>query len=261
MTARVTRLSTTAVKGMRLASVDSLLLEAGGVAADRRFYVIDARDRMVNGKQLGCLTAVVPDYDPEHGRLTLRFPDRSVVTGLVEPGPLVQTSFFSQSLRAMLVTGPWAAALSQFAGRPLRLVEAGPRRPGVDRGKDGAVTLISRASLQRFAQEAGKTDVDARRFRMLIEIDGVAAHAEDDWVGCELRAGEARLRLRGHVGRCLVTSRDPDSGEVDLPTLDVLGSYRHGQDTTEPLAFGIYGSVTEPGRISVGDPVEPLVAT
>ena len=261
MSARVTRLSTTPVKGLRLAAVDSLQLDEAGVADDRRFYVIDDRDRMVNAKQIGALTAVVADYEPEHHRLTLRFPDRGVVTGLVEPGPLVETSFFSQRLRAMLVPGPWAAALSEFAGRPLRLVEAGPRRPGIDRGAEGAVSLISRASLARFARQAGEDEVDARRFRMLIEIDGVDAHAEDGWVGRELRAGEALLRMRGHVGRCLVTSRHPDSGEVDLPTLDVLGSYRRAADTTEPLAFGVYGSVTEPGRVSVGDPVEPLAAT
>jgi uncharacterized protein YcbX len=90
---------------------------------------------------------------------------------------------------------------------------------------------------------------------MLIEIDGVPAHAEDSWVGRELRIGGASLRFEGHVGRCLVTCRDPDSGEVTLPTLDLLRSYRGELDTTEPLAFGIYGRVLQGGVIRVGDPV------
>ena len=58
-----------------------------------------------------------------------------------------------------------------------------------------------------------------------------------------------------HVGRCLITSRDPDTGEIDLPTLDILRDYRSGLDTTEPLPFGIHGEVIEPGRIRIGDPV------
>jgi uncharacterized protein YcbX len=57
------------------------------------------------------------------------------------------------------------------------------------------------------------------------------------------------------VKGCLVTSRHPDSGEMDLPTLDLLGSYRSDAGTTEPLAFGIHGEVVEPGAVRVGDPV------
>jgi uncharacterized protein len=117
------------------------------------------------------------------------------------------------------------------------------------------VSLISRASIARLAEVAGEPDVDPRRFRMLIEIDGVPAHAEDRWVGRIVQIGGAAVRFNGHVGRCLITSRDPESGEIDLPTLDILGSYRRDEDTTEPLPFGIYGEVRREGTISVGDPV------
>ncbi len=90
---------------------------------------------------------------------------------------------------------------------------------------------------------------------MLIEIDGVPAHDEDGWVGQRARVGGASVRWIGHVGRCLTTSRDPDTGTIDLPTLDMLGGYRGQSKTTEPLPFGIYGEVIEPGDIRVGDPV------
>ena len=66
------------------------------------------------------------------------------------------------------------------------------------------------------------------------------------------------MRFGGHVGRCLVTSRDPETGEVDLPTLDLLGAYRRDLDTTEPLPFGIYGEVLVPGVVRVGDAVAEL---
>jgi uncharacterized protein YcbX len=157
-----------------------------------------------------------------------------------------------------MVEGPWSEALTEACGQPLRLVEADGDGGGVDRGAAGAVSLISRASLARLASEGGRESVDPRRFRMLVEIDGVDAHAEDGWVGSLVRIGEALVGFDGHVGRCLITSRDPDTGEVDLPTLDILSSYRTGLGTTEPLPFGIWGRVVSPGTVRVGDEVTPL---
>lgn len=37
--------------------------------------------------------------------------------------------------------------------------------------------------------------------------------------------------------------------------LDLLRSYRGDLDTTEPLAFGVYGEVLEGGTVAVGDAV------
>jgi uncharacterized protein YcbX len=147
--------------------------------------------------------------------------------------------------------------LSEVAGRPLRLVEPNSPGAGVDRGAAGSVSLISRASLARLAEVGDVESLDSRRFRMLIEIDGVGAHAEDRWVGSgvRVRIGGAVVAFTGHVGRCLITSRDPDTGQVDMPTLDILASYRDGSETTEPLPFGIYGAVLEPGAVRVGDSV------
>ena len=57
----VTALAITAVKGTNLRSVDRIRLDRDGVRENRRFYLIDARDRLVNGKVLGELTAIVAD--------------------------------------------------------------------------------------------------------------------------------------------------------------------------------------------------------
>ncbi len=251
-------LAVTPVKGLRLLARDALTLELAGVAENRRFYLIDERANMVNGKQLGALSSVVPDYDHASGTLSLAFPDGRAVSGHVELGPAIPTRFFSRPAAARPVLGPWSEALSAHAGRPLRLVAPDGGWIGVDRGRAGAVTLVSRASLARLGREAGGAEIDARRFRMLIELDGPDAHAEDAWVERRLGVGEAVIGVRGHVGRCLVTTRDPDSGEVDLPVLDLLRSYRGEVATSEPLAFGVYGEVLEPGRVRRGDPVELL---
>jgi uncharacterized protein len=247
----VTALSITPVKGTRLRRVDAVELTKRGARGDRRFYVIDERDRMVNGKIVGELQTVVADV--RDGSLSLTFPDGRIVSGEIAPGAPVTTRFFSRPREAHLLEGPFSEALSEHAGRALRLVE--PPGGAVDRGKAGGASLISQASLARLAEGAGQDAIDARRFRMLVEVDGLEAHAEDAWVGQRVQIGDATVRFHGHVGRCLITSRDPETGVVDLPTLDVLGDYRAGLDTTEPLPFGIYGEVVAEGLVRVGDRV------
>ncbi len=181
MSVTITALHTAAIKGTRLRSVDEVVLDERGAANDRRFFVIDERDRMRNGKQIGSLQAVVAV--PEDGRLRLEFPDGSEVDGQVELGDSLTAQFFSHHVVGRLVLGPWSEALSDFCGQALRLLETGS---AVDRGAKGPVSLVSQASLQRLADEADTDGIDARRFRMLIEVDGVAPHAEDRWLGQRL---------------------------------------------------------------------------
>jgi uncharacterized protein YcbX len=247
----VTALSVAAVKGTRLRTVEAIELGRTGAAGDRRFFVIDERDRMVNSKMLGSLQTVVADV--EDGSLRLLFPDGAEVAAPVAVGEPVTTRFYSRPLDARLVTGPFSSALSEFVGKNVRLVE--PGAGAIDRGRAGGASLISRGSLAALASAAGEQAVDPRRFRMLIEVDGPDAHAEDRWVGRAVRIGDATVRFRGHVGRCLITSREPESGDIDLPTLDIIGDYRAGVETTEPLPFGIYGEVMAEGTVRVGDPV------
>lgn len=250
--ATVTRLAVTAVKGTRLVTVESIELGAQGARGNRQFFVIDARGRLVNAKLLGGLQTIVASFDPASRELALEFPDGDRAAGVVDGGESVTARFFRGERTGQVVRGPWADALSEHLGQPLRLVEAGG---SVDRGARGAVSLISTGSLARLAAEAGTEQVDARRFRMLIEIDGVGPHEEDAWVGRRVRVGQAVVSFEGHVGRCLITSRDPETGVVDLPTLDLLRDYRRDLDTTEPLPFGIYGRVLEAAVVRVGDPV------
>lgn len=235
-----------------------MTLERGGIRGDRRFYLVDERGRMINGKHVGALNTVAADLDEDEQRLTLTFPGGDTLGAAIELGPCVQTTFFSRPRAAVLLLGPLSAALSEHAGQTLRLVAAADGSSAIDRGDDGAVSLVSSASMRSLAAAAGEQDIDARRFRMSIEVTGTAPHEEDAWIGRELVLGAARVRLAGHVGRCIVTSRHPESGVVDLPTLEILRDYRAGVATTEPLAFGVHGPVLRGGSVRVGDRVELL---
>jgi hypothetical protein len=253
----VSWLSVAPVKGLALAAADELRLEPFGVLENRRFHVLDERGRFVNGltKLERSLVEVKAAWDPADDVLTLTFPDGETVQGEVHESERLDTIFNRRSEPGRIVNGPWARALSEFAGRPLRLART--ERPGgaVDRS-NGAVSLVSDASVDELARQANVDAVDARRFRMLIGLAGCSPHEEDEWVGRRVRIGEALVRVREQVARCAITTQDPDTGQSDLDTLRVIKRYR-GVRGRKYLDFGVYGDVLEPGRVRLGDNVEP----
>jgi hypothetical protein len=254
--ASVTRISIAPVKGLALMHPDEVQLDLSGVLANRRFYIIDDAGRRYGQLRNGRLVQVKPDYDPQREHLTLTFPDGSTIAATVELGKEVTTDFYGRPVTGRVVVGPWGEALSRWFDRPLRFVQP---RPGeaVDRRR-GHVSLLSEASLRELARHGGEDEpVDPRRFRMLFELDGLEPHGEDAWLGRQVRIGDALVRLRGVVGRCAITTQNPDTGISDFNTLRVLNEYR-GLTPKRELAFGVYGEVLEPGRVRVGDTAEPL---
>jgi uncharacterized protein YcbX len=253
----VTSITYAPVKGLGLVHVDEVELELTGVRENRRFHLIDDDGRLINGKFAGTLVQVAATADRDAESLSLRFPDGSVEAGPVTLGNAVETNFYGRPVAGRLVNGTFAKALSEYAGRSLRLVRVEPGA-GSDRGADGAVSAVSRGSLEAFAREAGEDSVDGRRFRMLFELDGIAPHGEDAWAGRRVTIGDAVVRIHGLVGRCAVTSQNPDTGVPDLSTLRVIRKYRSEIETDEPLPFGVWGGVEAPGVIRIGDAVEAL---
>ena len=89
-------------------------------------------------------------------------------------------------------------------------------------------------------------------------IDGLEEHEEDGWLGRRVQLGEAVVVPQGNIGRCAVTTQNPDSGAPDLDTLKALAAYRREVESTEPLPFGVHAAVATAGRVRVGDPVDLL---
>jgi hypothetical protein len=256
VTARVAWLSFTPVKATRLHLVDEVEVLETGLRGDRRFYLVAETGRLVNDKDCGPLQLVEAGYDEAGDELCLRLPGCGEFTATVERGEEIETTFHGRPRPARLVHGPWAEALSDYAGRSLRVVEGA--RPAPDRGRSGATTLLGTASLARLADELGVESVDPRRFRMNIGVAGLDAHAEEGWRGRRVLVGEAVMIPQGNVGRCAVTTQNPETGSPDLDTLNALAAYRSEIETTEPLPFGAHAAVVQPGLIRVGDAVAPL---
>ena len=256
MSARVAWICLSPVKGLALRQLDECELTEAGVTGDRQFFLVDEDDRLVNSKGLGVLQQIVPGFDESAGVLTLNFPDGTTVSEHVHFNGQLEAQFWGMPLDVRVMDGPWSEAISRFAGRDLRLVK--PPGPAPDRLRSGAATLLGTASLRAMARQLGVDDVDGRRFRMNFGIDGLAEHEEDEWIGRRVRLGEAVVIPHGNVGRCAVTTQDPDTGTPDLDTLKALAAYRRDLETTEPLPFGVYAAVAQPGPVRIGDAVEPI---
>jgi uncharacterized protein YcbX len=254
---RVAWLSVAPVKGLALSQRGELLLERSGASENRRFYLVDESGRRFGLLRRGTLALVRAEYDEVDERLALRFPDGESVDATVELGEAVTTDFYGRPVGGRVVVGPWSDALSRYARRQVRLVRADEPGAGVDRGGGGSISIVSQASLDEFARRVGRERVDARRFRMLIGVDGCAALEEDEWIGGEVRVGEATVRIRAEVGRCAITTQDPETGKPDLDTLRAIQAYRPRADAKQ-IPFGVYGDVVVPGRVRVGDAVEAL---
>jgi len=254
-------LSIAPVKGLALVHPDEIALDEHGVAENRRFCLVDEQDRRYGALRDGRLQQIQVEYDAVANRLALRFPDGAVAEGDVALCGTIATDLYHQQIPLRLLEGPWNEVLSQFAGRSLRLGLAD--RPGgsVDRDR-GPVSLVSDASVEELGRRSGHDGpVDGRRFRMLIGLGGCEPHEEDGWCGRDVRVGEAVVRPLEPVARCAITTQSPETGERDFDTLRAIKEYRGVRPSDgKSLDFGVFGTVVTPGRVRVGDPVEPLDA-
>ena len=147
-------------------------------------------------------------------------------------------------------------------GRPLTLRRpTGPTRAGRQgrrRAGRSSADLVSSASVRELGRRGDRPDLDARRFRINLEIDGCDPYEEDAWDGELVRIGHATIRVHGQIPRCVVTTLAPDTGKKDFLTLNLIARSRRRIRGRGGLPFGMYAEIVDPGRVRVGDPVEPL---
>ena len=253
---RVTRISIAPVRGLGLEHPDAVDLMDVGVVEDRRFYLIDDEGRHIDQLVSGALVQVGAHTDPDATRLRLAFPDGTVIDEAVELGEAIETTIVNRIAVGHVVLGPWGDALEPFAGKRIRIVRCD--RAGGTR-VENAVSLIGDGSLRELASRVGRPSIDARRFRMLFELEGADAHEEDSWLGGQIAVGESVLSITKPDARCAITTQDPDTGARDIDTLRTIIGYRGLRDGRK-VDFGVLGEVATPGRVRVSDEVRVVVA-
>jgi len=240
------------VKGLDGEAVDRASLRSGGtLAGDRAFALVDEGET-VNAKDFPGLHEFRTDYDPERETLAVAGPDGD------------RREFdLGEELDA---AGDWFAARLDA---DLSLARADPDSGFVDRPSMGP-SVVSTATLEAVASWFDALDVEGvrRRLRANVEVGGVPAFWEDRFVGDDAPAFEVGgVRFEGVTpcNRCVVPSRDPETGEslADFRRTFLRERERSFPEWADWDAFDHYYAVmilaraTDPGgeALAVGDDV------
>lgn len=157
-----------------------------------------------------------------------------------------------------------AAFLSDFLGRPCRLVRMAPafRRSlrasyhapdkTVGFADSAPLLLISEASLADLNSRL-REPIPMDRFRTNLVVSGGTPYQEDSWT--RIRIGAATFRIKSRCIRCQIITVDQSTGRKDIEPLETLESYRVGP---KGVPFGVKVVHETMGTIRVGDEVEVL---
>ncbi|WP_147918837.1 MOSC domain-containing protein [Ruania zhangjianzhongii] len=219
------------IKGFAPERRERLQVEPGGrIAGDRvlAFRHADATepededglDRWPKGGGL-----CVRDY-PALNRLTLDYTAEQVrlsaggeviaQAGLDDGG----RSQLASAVTEYLLSTPDGARLARPGRLPLSVVGDGQTATFTDRAR-GFVSVHSRTSLAALAEAVG-TELDERRFRSNIALDGWDAWAEDELIGRQVRIGTVTFDVVEPIVRCLAVHANPETGLRDAPVMTTL---------------------------------------
>jgi len=251
------------VKATRFLNPQRVAIDAGGIRHDRLFALVEADGKFINSDSHAGSIPLQFDYAAAAERFTLQLPDGRELEGPAHADGAAWTidHYGLRQIEVQEVGGPWTAALTEYAGRPLRLVRCLSRGGAID---VFPVTFTTTGSLRQLASEVGAA-VDATRFRAGLVLDHPEPYAEDAWDGRQLRVGTALLRVRTAVPRCGVIGLNPASGVRDQDVMRSLIRTRPKTGLPDGLlpgyatpGFATYAEVLAPGEVAVGDAVELL---
>lgn len=231
MTGQVTELWRYPVSSMAGEQLDQLDVNAGGVAGDRIWGLLDAATGRI--------------ASPGREKHFVGVP-RAYARAMAEDVAL--------SLDGERWAGPQDTelleGLSQAFGfmpllKPFDAVGSGGFRP---RYEHAPIHLVTRAAIRSLERELPGSVIDARRFRPNILVDwpdGPDAIPEHGWIGREIRIGDVILRGREPCGRCGFITIAQEGLPQDVEILRTVVK-RHERN------FGIYCDVVTPGEIAAG---------
>jgi uncharacterized protein YcbX len=208
------------VKSMAGERLDSARLTEVGLEGDRRWAFVDGTPHRAGKLFTNTQDALLMRH---HARLS-----GDVVEVLTPTG---QTRRLDER---------FVAELSEAASRPLTLRD----RAGHN-FDDSDVLVVNLTTVATFALDAG-VDIDRRRFRANLCVEGLEPEEEVRWVGRRIRAGSAVLEVVKRCERCVVITRDP---ETTIATPELLRVLTQSSET----CMGVYCRVATPGDVAVGD--------
>lgn len=248
MTATIKEIYRYPVKGLAGEGLQDVALQVdASIPNDRRFAI--ARGTLAKGGSGGdvwqpksVFHTLVRDerlaqlgvrFDPDSGLLTLHRHGRRVARGkATDP---VGRTLINQFLAAFVG--------EHGQGTPSLLEAKGFAYSDVP---DPYISLINLASVEDLTRVVG-TGVHPLRFRANIYFSGANPWQEQEWTGCEIQVGSARIKVVDDIERCAATNVDPESAKRNMNVpLSLQRGFGH-------CLMGVYARVVSDGTIATGD--------
>jgi uncharacterized protein len=240
------------VKSMQGEAVEHADLGSSGMPFDRRWGVVDVETgKVLSAKREGKLlmaAARLAGETPE-----VRLPDGKW-TAITSRG--LDDDLSAWLGRAVTLK---AADSAEPAGYQMNVDATDDQSPLVDLPCPPGtffdalpVHLLSTASLRSMQARHPDGAWDIRRFRptVLINVDGDGEFPEDACIGSAVRVGDAEVTVVAPTVRCVMTTRAQPGLDRDL---DIVKTVNRDHESN----LGVYGVVSRPGPVAVGDAVEP----
>ncbi|MEP7232663.1 MAG: MOSC N-terminal beta barrel domain-containing protein [Ginsengibacter sp.] len=228
----LSRITIYPVKSLDGISVDKVTISEGGcLLHDREYAMTDEKGHFINGKSNSLVHSLRSFYDLENETIALRPTDKES-----------WAHFNLQKDKSAI-----QLYLSYYFGEKIFLVQ---NRTGrfLDIPDISGATILSTSTLQEVSGWFNITDLDEtrRRLRATIEIENVPSFWEDhlfskEGTGIEFKIGDVTMFGMQPRERCVVPTRNPETGEVThafpksfakqrastLPQWSALANYRH----------------------------------
>lgn len=250
MTAQVARICRYPVKGMNAEELSRIGVRSGdAILGDRRFAILRgsarietpqpdwmAKHHFVTLLNEARLAKLMASFDAQSGRLTIERGGKTVIRAQA-----------TDATGRMLIDQFFAAFLGSVGQGSPKLIDAGGI--AMTDQREPLLSVINLASVRDLHRVTGR-EVDPRRFRGNLMLEGLPAWTEMDWIGRELGVGEAKLEVVEPIGRCAATTVNPDTAERDINVPKALSrGYHH-------TCMGVYARVVADGAVATGDEVE-----
>jgi uncharacterized protein len=248
MIGRLTALYRHPVKGFTPEPLASARLEPGlCFPCDRLYAVEDGASGFDPGspRHISKMRFAVLAKIPEVALARTRYDDATDEFTVEAEGHAPFRAVIGNSTGRQALADWLQAFLGDKTSGPLKVLPA----PGDHRFMDdrrGFVSIINLASVKALEEKVGR-NLDLRRFRANLYVEGWPAWAENEAIGGTLEAGEVRLKVLKPTGRCRATHVDPLRGEEDIDLVSQL--FNHFGHTI----LGVYAEVETAGSIAVGD--------
>jgi hypothetical protein len=244
------------IKGLTPQAQESVYLKVGhGIPGDRAFALMYKQNLMGNSTDVQwmkkvnfamqndwhSLAALDCSYNATSGELTIK--RKGVELLVADTNTATGRDYISTFFTGYLAASYASVGSSERA--PLELVGSYNKTRYQDR-EAGHISIVSQATIDNLSEIAG-TSIDVRRFRPNIVVDGIPAWGEFEWVGRQIKIGNALCEVTARINRCLNIEVNPETGERNIALLSIIkNNFQHTQT-------GVIATIVTEGQIKNKD--------